>query len=142
MALGRKLKPRLSGAARRRIARQKDSAVAAAAKPKKIGEYIERDPEQKHNVRDQWSHDRWRLEMRLVYLEMRSKKIPMADGTSLIWAADINARLAKMAEELAQLQSINDQLTAARAGQPLLTAADLNGAALHIDSEQRTGDEP
>lgn len=103
MALGVKLKPRLSGAARRKLARQ---AKVAAAKPKPlVGELLPVDLTGAPNT-----YDEWRLEGRTVYWEMRKRKLDLDSGKALTWAADMNARMAKMAEELHELRQINQRL--------------------------------
>jgi hypothetical protein len=104
MALGAKAKPRLSGAQRRKIAREQKAA--AARKKLSNGELLEKcDLTLAPNT-----YDEWRREGREVYWEMRKGKIPMDDGRALTWAAEINGRLAKMSEELTYLREMNLRL--------------------------------
>lgn len=114
MTLGVKPKPRLSGAARRKLAR---ATKVAAARPKTvIGELLTLDLTGAPNT-----YDEWRREGRTVYWEMRKRKLDLDSGKALTWAADMNARMAKMAEELHELRQINQRLQ------------HLQGNAAHID---------
>jgi hypothetical protein len=111
MTLGVKSKPRLSGAQRRKIARA--DKVAAAVKKSIAGELIPLDLTNAPNT-----YDEWRREGREVYWEMRKRKLDMESGKALTWAADMNARMAKMAEELRELQYLRQQLAALQGAPP------------------------
>jgi hypothetical protein len=104
-----KLKPRLSGAQRRK--NEREEKAAAARKKAGNGELIKLDLTLAPNT-----YDEWRLEGRTVYWEMRRGRLHMDDGRALTWAADMNARMAKMAEELYELKKLNQQLQQMQGG--------------------------
>jgi hypothetical protein len=122
MALGVKKKPRLSGAARRKLAK---AEKREAAKPK-TGDLLQSlDYSEAPDT-----HDEWRREGRTVYWDVRKGRIDLDSARTLTWAADVNARMAKMAEELRELEKLRQQLAALQgtATARLLSRTDLDGA--------------
>lgn len=92
-------KPRLSGSARRKIARAQ--SVPAPVE----GEMLKR-----IRVGQLETVDQWRREIGKVYREMRFQTIRTEIGTRLVYVAEIGARLAKMKEELNELEALRTQL--------------------------------
>jgi hypothetical protein len=97
----KKLKKDLSGAAKRKLAKQRLMASAPALE----GNLLRRIRVGELNTVDQW-----RREIGKIYREMRFQKIPTEVGTRLVYVAEIGARLAKMAEELRELEALRQQL--------------------------------
>lgn len=107
-------KPRLSGAARRKIERQK---LAKQQIPTPVeGEMLKR-----IRVGELETVDQWRKEIGKVYREMRFQTIRTEVGTRLVYVAEIGARLAKMKEELNELEALRAQLAQLQNGGVQLT---------------------
>jgi hypothetical protein len=104
MSIGPK-KPRLSGAQRRKLA--KERASAAGPQPVIAGEVLRR-----IRVGQLDTIDQWRTEISKVYREMRLGKIRSDEGTRLTYVANIAAQLAKIAQELKELEALRQQLAA------------------------------
>jgi hypothetical protein len=108
----------LSGAQKRKLARARSAPALEGSLLRRI------------RVGELETVDQWRREIGKIYREMRFQKIPTEQGTRLVYVAEIGARLAKMAQELKELESLRQQLAALQ-GAPnagLLTRADLTGA--------------
>ena len=65
--------------------------------------------------------DQWRKEIGKVYREMRFQTIRTEVGTRLVYVAEIGARLAKMKEELNELEALRAQLAQLQNGGVQLT---------------------
>ena len=74
-----------------------------------------------------YNYDEWRREGREVYWEMRRGRLGMDDGRTLTWAAEMNGRMAKMAEELDQLAALRDQLAQLQVGAVITHQPHTNG---------------
>lgn len=110
MGLGAK-KPRLSGAQRRKLVKERSSA--ATPRPVIEGEVLRRVRVGQLNTIDQW-----RVEIAKVYREMRLGKIRSDEGTKLTYVANVAAQLAKIAQELKELEALRQQLAALQRTQP------------------------
>jgi len=118
----KKPKKYLSGAAKRKLAKQRLMASAPALD----GNLLRRIRVGELNTVDQW-----RREIGKIYREMRFQKIPTEVGTRLVYVAEIGARLAKMAQELCELEQLRQQLAALQGGPTALITRDhdaINGA--------------
>jgi hypothetical protein len=62
--------------------------------------------------------DQWRVEISKVYREMRLGKIRSDEGTKLTYVANVGAQLAKIAQELKELEALRQQLAALQSAQP------------------------
>jgi hypothetical protein len=60
----------------------------------------------------------WRKQIAKIYREMRRGELPHEQGTRLTYVADIGARLAKVQEELKELQKLREQLARLEASTP------------------------
>jgi len=99
-------KPKLSGFQRRKLQREKEMNA-----PPQTGEVLRR-----VRVGQLETLDQWRRQIGQIYREMRFHTIKTEIGTRLVYVAEIGARLAKMQEELKELESLRQQLEAIRNG--------------------------
>jgi hypothetical protein len=109
MSIGPK-KPRLSGAQRRKIAKER----ASAATPRPLDGEVQR----RIRVGQLDTIDQWRVEIAKVYREMRLGKIRSDEGTRLTYVANVAAQLAKIAQELKELEALRQQLAALQSAPP------------------------
>jgi hypothetical protein len=103
-----KHKPKLSGAQRRKLLKEK-FAANNAPRPVINGELIKR-------IRmGHFDHggtvNQWRMEIARVYRAMRRGQLRTDEGTKLTYVANVAAQLAKIAEELRELEQLRQQLT-------------------------------
>jgi hypothetical protein len=101
------LRKKLSGSARRKLARQQ------ATEDPKSGELMKR-----IRVGQLETVAQWRREIGRVYREMRFHTIRTEEGTRLVYVAEIGARLAKMQEELESIEALRSQLEQLQGMQP------------------------
>lgn len=104
MSIGPK-KPRLSGAQRRKLAKERSSIPTSP--PVLAGEVLRR-----VRVGQLDTIDQWRTEISRVYREMRLGKLRTDEGTKLTYVANVAAQLAKIAQELKELEALRQQLAA------------------------------
>ena len=121
----RQRKPKLSGAQRRKQARQSAEPTQVLA-----GDVLKREPQYVTNRL--MTVLEWRRQIGLLYREARAGKLRSDEATRFVYIAEIGARLAKMAEELESIEALRQQLAqvqnapAARIGRDVLNgAADL-----------------
>lgn len=60
----------------------------------------------------------WTRQIGKIYREMRKGELAHEDGTRLTYVANIGAQLAKVAQELKELQQLREQLARIEAGAP------------------------
>jgi len=107
MSLGAK-KPKLSGFQRRKREREKVLAARHAVDPANVIPSV--------RVGRLDTVDEWRKEIAKVYREMRFGKIRTDEGTRLTYVANVAAQLAKIAQELRELEVLRKQLEQLQSG--------------------------
>jgi hypothetical protein len=130
-------KPKLSGAARRKLAKQK----LMASLPKPNGDLMPR-----IKVGRLETVDEWRKEIGKVYRAMRTGTLRSDEGTKLTYVANVGAQLAKIEQELGAIEELRQGNAALRqqlaqsknGGIPLLNGQTYLPAS---DSQQSEGDE-
>jgi hypothetical protein len=120
-----KHKPKLSGAQRRKLQKQKQQLADAP-----------RDGELLARIRmGHFDHggtvNQWRIELARVYRAMRLGHLRTDEGTKLTYVANVAAQLAKMAEELRELEALRQQLSRVQGTAPVgLITSDADGGEL------------
>jgi hypothetical protein len=107
MSLGAK-KPRLSGAQRRKLQKEKTLAARHTVDPSTVIPRV--------RVGRLDTVDEWRREISTVYREMRLGKIRSDEGTRLTYVANVGAQLAKIAQEIKELETLRQQLAQLQGG--------------------------